>query len=196
MNDQLSQLDELEPEEAHPTSDLDSLDDLLNEAVTIAEARKQTRRTVNGTKNVDPALLDIARAADAAMLWKPEYAVAHFVEEHCSCGASHKRFDGWFIVSSHHREPHARRFLRTDGHQDLPTWQYITERDLEFCAECVSEFALPLATLDLLTGIEALGTPAACCIDSDLQTTLDLDLGEQLDETDPLNELDELLALE
>ncbi len=154
-------LEEPTVEEAHPTTDCD-LDSLLSEAITLADARKAVRKSA-GKRQIDPALADIVQAADAALTWLPEYTVARFAETHCTCGASHRRFDGWFVVSQHRRDPHARRFVRSDSHHDLPAWQYTAVEEVDFCGECVSEFALPHATIDQLTGIDALGTPAECC---------------------------------
>lgn len=144
-----------------PVDDLDDLNALLGEAVQIAAARKAVRRGATTGAKVDPAMADLAALAEAAMRWTPQAAVARFVEEHCACGASHKRFDGWFILSHHRTDHSARRFVRADSHEDLPAWHYIALQEVAYCAECVESEALPLATPDFLTGIDALGQPPA-----------------------------------
>lgn len=142
------------------TEDFEDLDALLAEAVEVAEARKIARKA--GTKT-PAAVAAIVREADVELAWEPQFSIARFIESHCDCGHSHRRFDGWFIVSSHRRDPYARRYVRSDDHQNLPAWQYVAEEATEECAECLSSEALPLATIDLLSGIDALGEPAFCC---------------------------------
>lgn len=142
-----------------PADELDDLNALLGEAVQIAAARKAVRRGATTGAKVDPAMADLAAMAEAALRWTPQAAVARFVEEHCACGASHKRFDGWFILSQHRTDPSARRFARSDSHEDLPSWHYVALQEVTYCAECVESEALPLATPDFLTGIDALGMP-------------------------------------
>lgn len=142
-----------------PADELDDLNALLGEAVQIAAARKAVRRGATTGAKVDPAMADLAAMAEAALRWTPQAAVARFVEEHCACGASHKRFDGWFILSQHRTDPSARRFVRAESHEDLPAWHYVALVEVTYCAECVESEALPLATPDFLTGIDALGMP-------------------------------------
>ena len=121
MTTTLDLLDEPSVEEAHP-EELD-LDALLTESVAIADARKAGKKSAAKLRAKDPALADIAQAAEAALVWVAEYAVARFIETHCTCGSSHRTFDGWFVVSTHKRDPHARRFIRSHEHHDLPAWQ-------------------------------------------------------------------------
>lgn len=137
--------------------DFDDLNELLSIALEVAAARKAVK--TRGAA-VDPALAQIAEAAEAALRWKPEAAIARFAEVHCACGSSHKRFDGWFIFSTHRTDPGARRFLRADNHNDLPAWQYTALEEVTYCTECVSTEDLPIATPDYLMGIDALGQAA------------------------------------
>lgn len=155
-----------------PSDDFDDLDALLADAVELAEARKVAKK--KGTRT-DPAVAAIVREADVQMSWEPQFAVARFVEQHCSCGASHRRFDSWYIVSQHRREETSRRFARSPDHADLPAWQYVAEEQVENCAECLQEVALPYATIDQLMGIEALGSPADCCCPDCAQDELELE---------------------
>lgn len=156
--------------------DLDDLNALLSDAVQIAAARKAVRRGATTGAKVDPAMADLAALAEAAIRWTPKAAIARFVEEHCACGASHKRFDGWFILSHHRTDPSARRFVRSESHEDLPAWHYIALQEVAYCAECVESEALPLATPDFLTGIDALGQPP---VDGAAQLSFPgIDLGE------------------
>lgn len=171
-----------------PQEDFDDLDSLLAEAVEVAEARKLARK--KGTRT-PPAVAAIVREADAEMTWTPQFAIARFVETHCSCGASHRQFDGWFIVSQHKREPSSRRFLRSDNHHNLPAWQFTAQEDSSYCVECLEGEALPLAVIDQLLGLEALGQAATCCLPATHQQALDLfpppqdqDLDQDLDTLD------------
>ncbi len=188
MSPDLDLLEEPTVEEAHPeTLDLDSL---LLEAVSLAEAKKTSRKS--GKPRQDPALADIAQAAEAALVWVAEYAVAKFTETHCSCGASHRAFDGWFVVSNHKRDPHAKRFIRSADHHDLPSWQYTSLQEVDYCTDCVSELDLPRATLELRTGIDALGTPAECCRPSYDQQELSLEEQEEEDWIEAEEALDDM----
>lgn len=139
--------------------DFSDLNDLLSEATELAEARKAVKKAKASGGQADPALAELAAVAEAALRWEPVAAVARFVEEHCACGSVHKRLDGWFILSQHRTDPSARRFVRSDGHDDLPAWHYVAEEQRAYCADCVESEDLPRATPDFLFGIEALGTP-------------------------------------
>lgn len=151
--------------------DFADLDDLLADAVQVAEARKLAKK--QGTK-ASAEVRAIIREADAEMSWEPVYAIARFVEQHCTCGGSHRRFDSWFIVSQHRREAGSKRFLRSDSHNGLPAWQYVAGEEVTDCAECLAEAALPFATIDQLMGVDALGEPAPCCIHCEGQSELEL----------------------
>ena len=136
----------------------EDLDSLLTDSINIAAARKAVKRAPAG--KADPALVAIAEAAEAALRWNPEAAIARFVDVQCSCGAHSRRFDGWFILSLHRTDLTARRFARAEDHNDLPSWHYVAQETVAYCAECVSAEDLPLATPDYLIGLSALGEPA------------------------------------
>lgn len=137
--------------------DFDELNDLLADSLKLADARKAVKRAKANNGIVAPELADIAAAAEAALRWTPQAAVARFVEEHCNCGASHRRFDGWFILSQHRQDQSARRLVRSDSHENLPAWHYVAEEVVSECAECLDSQELPLATPDFLLGVDALG---------------------------------------
>lgn len=142
----------------HPENDLADpgmdLDDLLSESLTIAAARKTARSTPKGT---DPDAEALAAQADAALTWAPSHSIAHFIIEECGCGAAHRRFNAWYILSSHRWLPGVHRLLRSESdHQGLPTFQYTTRTATTYCADCLADDDLPIFA-DRLECLEALG---------------------------------------
>ncbi len=183
---------DLDLPESADSDDLSELDDLLGESLTIAAARKAAK---SGKKDVSSDLIDIAQAADAALQWEPTTAIARFIEQHCDCGATHTRFDSWFILSQHRRIADGRRWKRTDSHEGLPATQYTVREDVTYCADCVSNDEYPLATEENCPGISCLGEAAAQCLCPEEIDQLPLPFDEaQLDEI--AAEMDEILDTE
>jgi hypothetical protein len=190
--DQIEEPDLESPAES-PADDFDDLEQLLAGAVKAAEAKK-TLKSLKRTKIGTLTEEDIQALANAneALTWDDESAIARFIETHCLCGSSTRRFDGWFIVSQHRRDASARRYRRSEDHEGLPAWRYVTLEEVGGCCECLQLDELPLATEEDLPGIEALGECPQCECE---QLVLELDAVAEQQMNDLLEELKEELPL-
>jgi hypothetical protein len=159
--------------------DFSDLDDLLDESTKLAKAR----RNKNQGRKLDAELeelLESSRDAEEHRLWEPTGMVGHFVETTCSCGQTHRTFDGWFQVFTHRRLADVHRLTRVCDPEDWEVEQWTTVRTADYCATCLDELKIP--TADYLEIFDSLGEVAEVEDDGQLDLFAEAEAEDLLEE--------------
>lgn len=139
--------------------DLDDLDLMLETAVEAAKKRKAEREAARKAHN-SPDGDAPAWATPERPIWAETAAIARYITTSCSCGASHRRFDSWYILSELISAPETvHRLERCEGHNDLPASTYTTQEETAYCTECLGPEGLLPTELAELEVFEPLGQP-------------------------------------
>ena len=141
---------------ASDVDDMSDLEALLAESMEVAAAKKSKAqgRKLTGDQS---ELLEANRLAAEAAQWEEEVVVAHFVQTTCSCGETHKAFDGWF-QALRHRRTSATRLSRLESYEGQPALAHVTEKQAEFCAVCLEAVGLFPLDPDDFPVVKGLGT--------------------------------------
>jgi len=170
--------------------DFDDLDALLEESTAIANAKRAQKQGRKLTAE-QADILEANRLAEQMQVWEPVEAVAHFIHTTCFCGHEFRRFNAWYKLLEHRRQD-SRRLVRCDDHEGLPSSQYITQEQVGYCHECLSNVGLPPANLEEHSVLTSLGEPLE---QDNGQMELELLAGEAQGDV-MLAELDEAEAVE
>lgn len=138
----------------------DELDALLLESKKLAAAKAQAKKSAKLTPEEEELLEADAIAAMLAQ-WEETEVYAHFITEHCQCGASHRRFNAWYIRSEHRTKPGINRLLKSQDHNGLPASKYESEEQVTYCADCVDNEGLGAVTTAEVSILESIG----CCVE-------------------------------
>jgi hypothetical protein len=140
----------------HNSSEVPDLDDLLQESVAIAGAKKAKNQGRKLSADQLETLENNRLAAEAAQ-WNPTGAVAHLIESRCECGAVHTRFSSWYIITEHRKHSDQRRLTQSKGHDGLGAFQHTTIEIVECCHECLGAIGLPFAQIEVSPLLTSLG---------------------------------------
>lgn len=177
-----------------PIDDFADLDSLLAGAIKAAAERKALKAKTRNPCLLSPEDRAAIEAAAELQRWQEVAAIARFVEVRCTqCGATHRQFDGWFILSTLARQPATRRFRRANSHEGLPAWNYVAQEEACNCVECLPH--LPLWDPLMEGEIEALGPYALTC-PGQLSLPIEPDLLEELDAEEEEAEVEAAEAIE
>lgn len=128
---------------------LEDLNSLLAESTKLHQAKTHQRQ--GKTLSTEQSeLLEANHLAEQMQIWEAKQALAHFTDVGCSCGNHFRRFDGWYVLQEHKRQPGTIKLIRGDSPQKLPLAQFVTLEKVAYCHECLSNAQLPVVTKEHL----------------------------------------------
>lgn len=131
------------------TTDI-SLDDLLAESTTLAEAKRAVAQKRRLTPEQEAVLEANNLAADAA-IWRDGKKYLVIESLWCEgCGDNYQALLGQFTYQEQRgaSKLHSRRLLKTSDVADAPDALYFVNREVKQCAYCAVPHDLPLASED------------------------------------------------
>lgn len=174
-----------------PSSEIDGFDELdalLIESKKLAAAKTAAKKSAKLTPEQEDLLEADAIAAMLAQ-WEDEEVFGHFITTTCNCGAETRRFNAWYVLSSHVVKENVYRLVKSDDHNNLPASRYETQERVAYCAECLEHNHLPEVDADDYTILGGLGCECSDVVaveqmELDLQVTAEplIDLLEELND--------------
>lgn len=131
LEDELELEQEQVKEKLAQVKDLDDLDDLLHESVTLASAKKlksQGRRLDSAQEEA----LERQRILEEIASWEVKIAVVHLIETVCDCGATARRLSRFYEIHQH-RKTSSQKLLQVVT-TTLPVFHYETQ---EYTTRCI-----------------------------------------------------------
>jgi len=138
--------------------DFEDLDQLLNESLAVAEAKRSQK--LGRRLNADQQLaLEANAAAERFATWKTVACIAHVELTVCKCGAGFELFSSWYRLEMSKREQGKQQLTAlAEPLSGFPTSQYRTMREVPTCSECIPD--LPVTDESEFPILESLGDSA------------------------------------
>lgn len=153
--------------------DFEDLDQLLNESLAVAEAKRSQK--LGRRLNADQQLaLEANAAAERFVTWKTVACIAHIELTVCKCGAGFELFSSWYRLETSKRE-HGKQQLTAlaEPLEGFPRSQYRTMREVPACSDCLPD--LPATNEVEFPILESLGDSAEW--DAPVEDTLETSEG-------------------
>lgn len=164
LDEELAQEQISEESEESEGDAFDELNAMIAEARREKELKKRREQLERQAKGYGKKLtqeqleeLENLKAAAEVARWAGHSAYAHIVHRYCECGSFQAHFQGWYLYQERD-DGKGRRLVKSDSHNDLPAWQYLTREETVWCSNCAPE-GLPEAGLGDCDMLEVLGEP-------------------------------------
>lgn len=131
--------------------DLNDLESLFAESVTLANARKAKSKGAQLSLE-QREILESARIAAEANIWQGQAVYAHVIRTSCQCGHCTETFAGWYEYQVQ-RKGNGRRLVSVPkAEETLHASRYTSEEAVEICEKCLPALPhTPSQDCDLLT---------------------------------------------